>query len=154
MSIKNLNQKRLTSGLQQLKKDKRQFDDQYESILSVENFNNTINIVIIEENIKVLKKVSRKHKIPLDDLIKLALPSKNEEIISSLRDVDENETFEPLKSDEEKTPVYNKVLVGKKYFFENERDNDTNLYDESMNIVGEIKMKKEYNIFKAGKKQS
>jgi hypothetical protein len=154
MSIKNNKHKKLTSELQLLKKDKRQFDDKYNDILSPEKFSEVVGLVIIEENVKMLKKVSRKYDIPQNELLKMALPAKTDVELAVLSEVDENEDFEPLQSNEIKKPVFNKVVVGKKTFFENERDNDPNLYDENMNIVGEIKMKKEYTVFKPSKSKT
>ena len=141
MSLKNLKWKRLTSELQNLKKSKKEFDEKYDSVLSVENFNNIINTIIIEESSKIVKKLAKKYKFSYDDAIKQ---------IINIR-VDEtnivNDQEQDSNTKEVSKPIFNKILLGKKHVFINDKSNDTNIYDNNMKVIGEIKITKEYILF-------
>jgi hypothetical protein len=148
MSIKNLKWKRITTELQELKKAKKVFDFQYERALSVENFNNIINTIVIEECGKIIKKLARKFKFSYEEAVKVVIQTRSDELNAIFDSIDENEVVDDTVPDNEIKPIYTKITIGKKTAFINEKNNDLNIYDTNMKIIGEIKIEKKYNLFK------
>jgi hypothetical protein len=146
MSIKNITHKSLTQKLQRLRNAKKEFDDFYSKTLSVEEFNNEINNIINIERVKDTKKLSRIYKFPSDEAIKKLMQGKTDEEIAFLTSVNENEVIEDEIKKKE-APIFTKITVNKKKVFINEKDNDNNIYDESMRIIGEIKIEKKFTLF-------
>jgi len=149
-TLKNLKYKKLIQLLQDFKKSKKEEDEKYEAILAPESFNTVINTVLVEERVKDVIKLSRKFKFNREEGIKFILQPKNEEMISLINSVDENELLSDTEPAEVVRPVFTKTTYNKKTFYE--KENDSQIYDENMKVIGEIKIKKEYVFYKELKK--
>ena len=74
------------------------------------------------------------------------MQGKTDEEIAFLTSVNENEVIEDEIKKKE-APIFTKITVNKKKVFINEKDDDNNIYDESMRIIGEIKIEKKFTLF-------